>query len=64
MLILTRRLKETIIINGNIRITPMGIKGNQIKLAIDAPKDIIINREEIQKRIDSNKNNEIITGNY
>jgi len=51
MLVLTRRLGETIIINNNIKIKVVGIKKSQVKLAIDAPKEITIYREEIYERI-------------
>ena len=50
MLILTRRIGEALIINGNIRVELLGIKGNQVRLGIDAPLDIVIDREEIHER--------------
>lgn len=51
MLILTRKLGETVIIgNRVIRITVTEIKGRQVKLAIDAPRDVIVDREEIAKK--------------
>lgn len=55
MLILTRRVAETIIINENIKITILGVKGIQVKLGFEAPDDVIIHREEIQRRIDLEK---------
>lgn len=58
MLILTRRPNERIIINGNIIIELLGIKGNQARLGIDAPRDIVVHREEIHKRIDKEKNSD------
>ncbi|MEK6765810.1 MAG: carbon storage regulator CsrA [Planctomycetota bacterium] len=51
MLILTRRLGESIIIDNNIKITVVDINKQQIKLGIDAPKNITINREEIAMKI-------------
>ncbi|MBT3878364.1 MAG: carbon storage regulator CsrA [Candidatus Scalindua sp.] len=51
MLILTRRLGESIIIEDNIKITVIDINKQQIKLGIDAPKHITINREEIAKKV-------------
>jgi len=47
MLLLTRRIGEKIIINENISVTVMGIKGAQIRLGFDAPSDVSIHREEI-----------------
>jgi len=51
MLILTRRLGESIIIEDNIKITVIDINKQQIKLGIDAPKHITINREEVAKKV-------------
>jgi len=52
MLILTRRIGERLIINdGEIILTVLGVKGNQIRLGLDAPKDVIIHREEIHNKI-------------
>ncbi|MHB2156540.1 carbon storage regulator CsrA [Calditrichota bacterium GD2] len=51
MLVLTRRLGEAITIGDDIRIVVVDISGNQIKLGIDAPKDVEIYREELYKRI-------------
>ena len=51
MLILTRRLGESIIIEDNIKITVVDINKQQIKLGIDAPKHITINREEVAKKV-------------
>jgi carbon storage regulator len=51
MLILTRRIGEKIIIDHNIEVVVAGIKGNQVRLAINAPKDISVHREEIEKKV-------------
>ncbi|PIE44612.1 MAG: carbon storage regulator [Gammaproteobacteria bacterium] len=51
MLILTRRVGETIIIDKNIRVTVLAAKGNQLRLGIEAPADIEVHREEIYQRI-------------
>ena len=52
MLILTRRLGESIIIGDNIKITVVDINKQQIKLGIDAPKHVTINREEVAKKVE------------
>ncbi len=51
MLVLTRRLGEAITIGDNIRIVVVDISGNQVKIGIDAPKDVEIYREELYTRI-------------
>jgi carbon storage regulator len=51
MLVLTRRIGETVMINDDIYITIRGVKGNQVRLGFDAPKDVIIHRQEIHQRI-------------
>ena len=51
MLVLTRKLGETVLINENISVTVLGIQGGQIKLGFTAPKDVTIHREEIAERI-------------
>lgn len=51
MLILTRRISEVIMINDNVKIAILGINGNQVRLGIDAPKEVMIHREEIYERI-------------
>lgn len=51
MLILTRRISESIIIGDDVKITVLGVKGNQVRLGIDAPKDVSVHREEIYMRI-------------
>lgn len=55
MLILTRRISESIIIGDDVKITVLGVKGNQVRLGIDAPKDLSVHREEIYERIKHEK---------
>ncbi len=57
MLILTRKLTEVVVIGDDIKVTILGVKGNQVRIGIDAPKDISVHREEIYKLIfaDNNK---------
>ena len=51
MLILTRRVGETLMIGDEITVTVMGVKGNQIRLGINAPKSVAVHREEIYARV-------------
>ena len=51
MLILTRRVGETLMIGDNVTITVLGVKGNQVRLGVNAPKDVTVHREEIYQRI-------------
>ncbi len=55
MLILTRRAGETVMIGSDVTITVLGVKGNQVRIGINAPKDVAVHREEIYERIQSEK---------
>ena len=56
MLILTRRVGETIVIGDDVVVTVLGIKGNQVRIGINAPKNVSVHRQEIYERIQSEKN--------
>ena len=57
MLILTRRVGETVVIGNDVDVTVLGVKGNQVRLGVKAPREISVHREEIYKRIKEEKQN-------
>ncbi len=59
MLILTRRIGETLMVGDEVTVTVLGVKGNQVRLGVNAPKDVAVHREEIYQRIQTEKTDDI-----
>jgi len=58
MLILTRRVGETLMIGDEVTVTVLGVRGNQVRIGVNAPKDVTVHREEIYERIQKEKGGE------
>lgn len=64
MLILTRRIGEVLVIGDNVQITVLGVRGNQVRIGVDAPKDISVHRKEIYDQVSQrDEGNKVDRGN-
>ena len=58
MLILTRRVGETLMVGDEVTVTVLGVKGNQVRIGVNAPRDVAVHREEIYQRIHDEKSSD------
>lgn len=58
MLVITRRVNETLMVGDDVTVTVLGVKGNQIRIGVNAPKEVAVHREEIYDRIKTEKQQE------
>ncbi len=63
MLILTRRVGEAVMIGDEVTVTVLGVKGNQVRVGVNAPKTVSVHREEIYERIQREEKGDIAPGN-